>query len=92
MTKHDFINRMAEMHSITKKESELIVDRFNSTLTDCLAIGEEVSFSNMYKFGVKQMKARIGADPRNQMPIQIKGRKVPYCRFGKGLKEVVEKL
>ena len=89
MNKQDFINKLAEKYEITKKEASVVVERFNSTLEECLVDGDKVSFVGLYQMGTKIKKARQGVNPRSGETMTIPEMRVPYCKFGKNLKEEI---
>ncbi len=64
ITKTEFVNRMAEIGGITKKEANRGVDAFIATLIDCLNDGYVVKFVGFGKFELKTMKEKPARNPK----------------------------
>ena len=58
--KKEFIDRMAEIGGITKKEAKRGVELFIETLTDFMAEDEKVMIKGFGRFEMKVMKERKG--------------------------------
>lgn len=63
--KKEFIDRMAEMGGITKKDARRGLELFIETLMDCMAENEIVRFTKFGKFEMKTTKERKGINPFN---------------------------
>jgi DNA-binding protein HU-beta len=89
MNKGDLINKVAEVVR-RKKDAEAAVNSVVSAITDALKQGDAVTLMGFGTFKVADRKGRMGRDPRTGKEIEIKGRKVPKFRAGKGLREAVK--
>ena len=86
MNKTDLISRVAEVTS-KKKDAEAAVNCVLSAITDALKQGDGVT---LVGFGTFKVIERKGRNPRTGKEIEIKGKKVPKFRAGKGLRDALE--
>ena len=63
--KKEFIDRMAEIGGITKKDARRGLELFMETLMDCMTENEIVRFTGFGKFEMKTVKERKGINPFN---------------------------
>ncbi len=91
MNKLQFISHMADQHSLTKTESEKIIDMFTSSVISALGKGEEISLVGFGNFTVSKVAARAGRNPQTAEVIQIKAYNKPKFKAGQKLKDVVNK-
>ena len=63
--KKEFIDRMAEIGGITKKEAKRGLELFIETIVDYMAEDEMVRFTGFGKFEMKTAKERKGINPFN---------------------------
>ena len=61
--KKEFIDRMAEKGSITKKAAREGLELFIETLMDCMSEGEKVMIKGVGRFEMKTYKERICNSP-----------------------------
>ena len=92
MNKAELIANIAEKSNLTKKDAEMALNGFLTTVQDALASGEKVQLVGFGTFEVRERKAREGRNPRNPKEvIKIPASKAPVFRAGKALKEIVNK-
>ena len=92
MNKAELIANIAEKSNLTKKDAEMALNGFLTTVQDALANGEKVQLVGFGTFEVRERKAREGRNPRNpEEVIEIPASKAPVFRSGKALKEAVNK-
>ena len=87
MNKAELVEEVAGKVGLTKKEAGNVVDAITSTITDSLAKEEKVTLVGFGTFQVMERKARRGVNPRTRESIQIRAKKVPKFKPGKGLRE-----
>ena len=76
----------------TKKDAELAVNAFVSSVENSLVKGEKVQLIGFGTFEVRQRKARQGRNPRKPGEvIKIAASKAPVFKAGKALKDAVNK-
>ena len=92
MNKSDLIAKVAEKTGFTKRDSELAVNAFISSIQDALVEGEKVQLIGFGTFETKKRKARQGRNPRKpNETIKIAASTAPVFKAGKALKEAVNK-
>jgi len=91
MNKGEFIDRLADKTSVTKKEARELLDSVLDLIQDTLLQGDEVKLVGFGKFAVRARKASSRINPQTKLPIQVEAKVVPLFRPGKELKRQVEK-
>ena len=91
MNKTELINAVAEKAALSKKDAEAAVTAALDAVAAALAEGDEVRLVGFGTFEVKKREARIGRNPKTKEEIQIPATKVPACKPGKALKDIVAK-
>ena len=91
MNKTELIAAVAEKASISKKESEVVINAALETIIDSLKNDEKVQLVGFGVFDVKERGVRIGRNPKTKEEIEIPATRVPMFKAGKALKEAVAK-
>ena len=89
MNKTELIAAVAEEASISKKESEVVINAALDTIIDSLKNDEKVQLVGFGSFEVKTLAERIGRNPATGAEIKIAASKVPTFKAGKALKDIV---
>lgn len=89
MNKSELVEAMAKKSHLTKKECEAALNAVIATITDALKGGDRVTLVGFGAFEVKQRAARIGRNPKANVPVEVPASKLPMFKPGKGLKEAV---
>lgn len=78
---------------IRQQEVQLVVQSFIDEITDSLAQGDSVVLRNFGSFEVKEMRAKIGRNPKNPSKnVPIPARAVVKFKVGKEMKEKVASM
>ena len=92
MNKAELIASVAEKACITKKEAEVSVNAFITTIETALVKGEKVQLIGFGTFETRSRKARKGRNPRKPDEVMdIKASTAPVFKAGKALKDAVNK-
>lgn len=92
MNKAELITAVAEKTDFTKRDAEIAVNAFVTSVQDALKKGDKVQLIGFGTFEVRQRKARQGRNPRKPGEvIQIAASKAPVFKAGKALKDAVNK-
>ena len=90
MNKAELVAAVAEKTGFTKKDAELAVNAFVSSVESALVKEEKVQLIGFGTFEVRQRKARQGRNPRKPGEvIKIDASKAPVFKAGKALKDAV---
>jgi DNA-binding protein HU-beta len=89
MSKQELVNYIADEAGLSKKDAESALSSFVAGVKSALKKGDSVTLVGFGTFSVSHRGARTGRNPQTGATIQIKARKVPVFKAGKGLKETV---
>ena len=73
--------------ALTPKEVEKIVDSFFESITEQLAAGGRVELRGFGAFSTRARDARTGRNPRTGTAVKVNGKRVPYFKPGKEMRE-----
>ncbi len=90
MDKLGLITTLNNETDLTRSEVETIVYLFFNEMANALAKGDRVKIRGLCSFYVKQYKAYTGRNPRSGEPREVKPKKLPVFKCGKGLKKRVD--
>ena len=89
MTKSDLIAAVAEQTNVTKNRAESVVNCVFDAMTDALVSGEGIEIRGFGSFTVRQYGAFNGRNPRTGAQVHVAGKRLPFFKAGKELKERV---
>jgi len=75
---------------ISKAEAERVIRIFFGEMADALERGDRVEIRGLCSFYVKEYDSFIGRNPKTGEKVEIKPKKLPFFKGGKGLKERVD--
>ncbi|OEU50685.1 MAG: integration host factor subunit beta [Desulfuromonadales bacterium C00003096] len=90
MNKSDLIEALAFEKSLTYKKAEEIVNLIFQSMTDTLAEGGRIEIRGFGSMTVKSYKAYTGRNPKTGETIEVKPKKLPFFKVGKGLRESID--
>jgi len=82
MTKADLIDEVSKISSLTKKETETIVN-------DALSKGDKVELRGFGSFRIRHRNSRKGRNPKTGSSVDVPQKRVPFFKVGKRLRELV---
>lgn len=86
LSKSDFVSQVAEATGETKGKTETAVNAVINTLLNAMKRGEEVRFSELGTFSVKDTPARKGRNPATGEEIDVAASKKIVFKQTAGLK------
>ena len=89
MTKADLVDRVARGSSLTRKESEVVVQAVLDSIILSLKGGTKVELRGFGSFRLRNRAARIGRNPKTGAKVHVPAKRVPYFKPGKDLKELI---
>ncbi|MBQ3526455.1 MAG: HU family DNA-binding protein [Akkermansia sp.] len=95
ITKRELVNKIcAEMDSdLTQNDVLEVIQKAVDLITEALGNGDRVVLRNFGTFTVKEVKAKIGRNPKNPgKDVPIPARSVVKFKVGKTLKEAAAKV
>jgi integration host factor subunit beta len=73
--------------ALTPKEVEKIVDSFFESVASQLAAGGRIELRGFGAFSTRSREARTGRNPRTGAAVKVDGKRVPYFKPGKEMRE-----
>ena len=89
LNKSGLVEAMSKKSRLTKKDCEAALNAVIAIITDALKNGDRVTLVGFGAFEVKQRAARIGRNPKTNVPTEIPASKMPVFKPGKALKSTV---
>jgi integration host factor subunit beta len=89
MNKLDLTVALKNEAELTKSEAAAVLDLFFNEMANALAEGDRVEIRGLCSFYVKKYKTYAGRNPKTGEPTKVKGKKLPFFKCGKELKERV---
>ena len=86
MIKADLVRKVGEAADLNLKESEVVVDRLFSAITELLGQGEKLELRGFGTFGVRRVKAKVGRNLSTGQAVPIPPYNKPYFKPGVELK------
>ncbi len=88
MTKSELILRLAQRNpELYQRDAEKIVDVVFEEIAQALGRGERVELRGFGAFSVKDRKPRVGRNPRTGTSVSVPGKRVPFFKTGKFLRD-----
>ena len=91
MNKLDLIQTMCTTNGLSKREAAKIVSIFFEQMVGALETGDRVEIRGLCSFYVKAYEGYTGRNPKTGETVEIKPKKLPFFKCGKGLRERVNK-
>lgn len=91
MTKAELVAKVASQINLTKKQTEVVVNTVFQSITESLSQGQKVELRGFGSFRIRQRNPRIGRNPKSGETVNVPGKKVPFFKAGKELRELVDK-
>ena len=89
MTKAELVKEVADVASLTKKHSEVIVNVVFQSIITALQADEKVELRGFGSFRIRQRRSRQGRNPKTGDKVQVPPKKIPYFKPGKELKQCI---
>lgn len=90
MTKSELITKVSEdMPSLSRVQTEIIVDAFFNSIADALRNGDKVEIRGFGNMRVKYREPRTARNPKTGDKVQVPKKKVLHFKMGKELREMI---
>ena len=90
MKKSDLILKLAEKNNLTENNATRVVDLVFEGFTDTLKDGNKIEIRGFGSFHVREYGAYTGRNPRNGEHVEVKPKRAPFFKVGRGLKKMVD--
>ncbi|HND86556.1 MAG TPA: HU family DNA-binding protein [Pseudobdellovibrionaceae bacterium] len=91
MTKADLINLISQKAGITRVKAEAVVNTIFDSMIESLMKDDRIEIRGFGSFVNRQYEAYQGRNPRTGEVINVEGKKLPFFKMGKELKEQLNK-
>ena len=93
MTKSELVEKLVKpMTSLSRKESELVVNMIFDSMCEALKNGEKVEIRGFGSFTIREREAREARNPKSGEVVKIPAKRTPFFKTGKELRERVNCL
>lgn len=89
MTKADLVEKIATRATLSKKDSETVVNTVFQCIIDSLAQGDKVELRGFGSFRTRERRSRVGRNPKTGDRVDVPEKKVPFFKPGKNLKRLI---
>ena len=90
MNKSDLTKALSKEHVIPLRKAEEIVDKVFVTMTKALMGGDRIEIRGFGAFSMREYDGYTGRNPKTGEEIPVKGKRLPFFKCGKELKERVD--
>jgi len=90
MNKSQLVEALAKTENLTVKTAEEIVNTVFKEMEKALVYGSRIEIRGLGSFKVKEYTSYSGRNPKTGKIIQVQGKKLPFFKVGRGLKEMVD--
>ena len=90
MNKTDLVVDLAKEADLPPRKSDEIVNLVFETISRGLVRGERIEIRGFGSFEVREYKDYTGRNPRTGEKVAVNGKKLPFFKVGKGLREKVD--
>jgi integration host factor subunit beta len=92
MNKSDLIADLSKKAEITQRKSEEIVNLVFDCMANALISGDRIEIRGFGSFMIKEYKGYVGRNPKTGAKIKVQGKRLPFFKTGKELRERVDAL
>ena len=90
MNKTELVAAMAAKTSVSKKDTEAVLNAFIETVQEAVKANDKVQLMGFGTFETRERAAREGINPLTKEKIQIAASKVPAFKVGKAFKDMLK--
>ncbi len=91
MTRAELVDDVAHNSTLTRKQSEVVVDAVFSAILDSLHHGDKIELRGFGSFRIRQRASRSGRNPKTGEGVLVPPRRVPFFKPGKELRDLVNR-
>lgn len=85
MNKSELVQALADKIDVSNEEASKIVDGFFDSMREALLRGDRIEIRGFGSFKVKHYDGYLGRNPKTGEAVQVKPKKMPFFKAGKGL-------
>ncbi|AMD91704.1 HU family DNA-binding protein [Desulfomicrobium orale] len=85
MNKSELVQSLANKLNVPVEDAAVIVDTFFESMREALLRGDRIEIRGFGSFKIKQYEGYTGRNPKTGESVQVKPKKMPFFKAGKGL-------
>src|SRR5207302_9421421 len=90
MTKAELIEKLSEqVTTLTKRQAEVVVNTIFNGIRTALARGDKIEILGFGSFRLRNRRMKEGRNPKTGATVAVPAKRVPFCKAGNGLREIV---
>jgi integration host factor subunit beta len=86
LTKADLSRHLMNTLGFTKKDADILVNTFLSTIVSALRVGDSVELRGFGSFRLRVRKPRVARNPRSGQSIEVPSKRVVFFKLGKDIR------
>ena len=90
MNKSQLVEALAKAENLTLKTAEDVVNTVFKEMEKTLIRGGRIEIRGLGSFKIKRYDKYNGRNPKTGKIIQVEGKKLPFFKVGRDLKEIVD--
>jgi len=90
MIKSDLIAALWKKEKLTEKAATEVVNLIFDWFTDSMKKGDRIEIRGFGSFTIREYDGFLGRNPKTGETTEVKPKKLPFFKVGKGLKEGVD--
>ncbi|MFO7839656.1 MAG: HU family DNA-binding protein [Desulfosalsimonadaceae bacterium] len=91
MNKLQLISALKKESNLSKAEAAAVVQTFFDSMTESLVEGDRIEIRGLCSFYVKEYNSYMGRNPKTGEKVRVQGKKLPFFKCGRELRERVNK-
>ncbi len=91
MNKSQLIESLAKAENLTLKKAEMVVNALFDNMAEALVQSERIEIRGFGSFKVKFYDGYKGRNPKTGELIKVMGKKLPFFKVGKEMRERVDR-
>lgn len=89
MTKADLVLDVMRLGDLTRTDAETIIETIFDSVVGALRSGDKVEIRGFGSFRTRQRNPRIGRNPKTGARVDVPGKRVPFFKPSKDLRDLV---
>ncbi len=89
MNKSELTKALSKEHRIPMRKAEEIVDKLFDTMSKALIGGDRIEIRGFGAFSIREYDGYTGRNPKTGDKIAVDGKRLPFFKYGKDLRDQV---
>lgn len=89
MTKAELVGMLVQKTNLNKSDAAVVVQTILDSIIQSLQSGEKVELRGFGSFKIRVRGPRKGRNPKTGAAVKVPGKKIPYFKPGKELRDLI---